>query len=128
MKGDPEGHVFTARRGLISWRSVRIEVPHCRSLCRRAWGVELEELEINARRPQSYLSLAGDAGLKVSVSEQQRRLSCYHAVHSTVSALAKGPFTILFGTKEGMARRIEVPGTKDPQGPTRPTQHRMFRA
>jgi len=39
--GDADGQVFTARRGLISWRSVRIEVHHYRRLGRRARGVEI---------------------------------------------------------------------------------------
>ena len=41
MKSDPEGHVFTARRGLIGWRSVRIEVLHCRRLSRRTRAITL---------------------------------------------------------------------------------------
>jgi hypothetical protein len=32
MKSDPEGHMFTARIGLMSWKSVGIEVRHCGSL------------------------------------------------------------------------------------------------
>ena len=32
MKSDPEERILTARRGLISWRSVRIEVHHCKSM------------------------------------------------------------------------------------------------
>ena len=35
MKSDPEERVLTARGGLISWRSVRIEVHHCMSMGRR---------------------------------------------------------------------------------------------
>ncbi len=37
MKSDPEERILTARGGLISWRSVRIEVHHCTSMGRRTW-------------------------------------------------------------------------------------------
>ena len=35
MKSDPEERILTARGGLISWRGVRIEVYHCKSMGRR---------------------------------------------------------------------------------------------
>ena len=35
MKSDPEERILTARGGLISWRSIRIEVHHCKSMGRR---------------------------------------------------------------------------------------------